>query len=162
MKWSFVQFQIYDLLLIYRMFVIHRELVKHIASSSNLLRVHWTNCIFVKFIIRDEMTHMFFCWYFCTCFDFRQSLIYANLLLRMRFMRSRIFAIEYSYEHIKNSVLTIDNRIDEFFLLRVLETIYDEKIYRKMSKSNLIDIFILIWQLHWKQFHEISIDSNHS
>ena len=137
MKWFFVQFQIYDLLLIYCMFVIHREFVKHIANSSNLLRDHWANCMFVKFIIRDEMIHMLFCWYFCTCFDFRQSLIYANSLFKMRFMRNRIFVIEYSYEYIKNFVLIINNKIDWFFRFDMFETIYDEKIlHRKMSKSN--------------------------
>ena len=52
-------------------------------------------------------------------------------------MRSRIFAIEYSYEYNKNSVSTIDDRIDWFFRLDVLETIYDEEIlHYRMSRSS--------------------------
>ena len=136
--------QIYCLLLIYRTFVTHCELVKHIAWSSNLLRVHWANCMFVKFINRDWMIRMLFCWYFCTRFDFRQNLIYASSLFKLRFMRNHIFAIEYSYEYIENFILIVDNRINWFIQLDVLETIYDEKILHcKTPKSNLIDIFIL-------------------
>ena len=59
--------------------------------------------------------------------------------------------MKYSYEYNEDSVLTIDNRIDWFFRLDVLETICDEEISLKSVK---IDIFTLT-SLHSEQIHEI-------
>ena len=72
-------------------------------------------------------------------------MINANSLFELRFMRNRIFAKKYSYEYIENFVLIINNKIDWFFEFEMFETIHNKKILHcKMSKSNLIDIFILV------------------
>ena len=61
-------------------------------------------------------------------------------------MWSRILVTMYSYEYMKDSIKARDNRIDWFFEFEMLETIHDEKILHcKMPRSNLIDIFILIF-----------------
>ena len=78
----------------------------------------------------------------------------------MRLMRSRILAMRYSYEYNKNSILTIDNRIDWFFRLDVLETIYDEEIlHRKMSKSYFDRYIHFDFAASWNSTK--SIDSDH-
>ena len=60
-------------------------------------------------------------------------------MLDMRLVRGRVLVMEYSYEYNEDSILAIDNRIDWFFRLGVLETIYDEKIlHSKVSRLDLI------------------------
>ena len=88
-------------------------------------------------------------------FDLRQSEIYTSSLLKMRLIRDRVIVMKYSYEYKEDSILIVDNRIDWFFRLDVLETIYCEKILHcRMPRSDLINIFILVL-LHSGQFHEI-------
>ena len=69
--------------------------------------------------------------------------------------------MKYSYEYNEDSVQTINNRIDWFFRLDVLDTIRNEEkvLHWRVSKSNLINIFTLIL-LHSCDFTK-SIDSNH-
>ena len=43
-------------------------------------------------------------------------------------MRSRILAMEYSYEYNKGPVPTIGNRVDRFFRFDMLETVYDGEV----------------------------------
>ena len=79
-----------------------------------------------------------------------------NSLLKMRLMRNRILVIKNSYEYNKDVFLIFNNKIEWFFRFEMIDKIYDEKkiLHWKMSRSNLIDIFILIL-LHSKQFHKI-------
>ena len=73
----------------------------------------------------------------------------------MRLILKRILVIEDSYECVEDFILIKDNRIDWFFRLDTLETIYDEEIRIEECQNRiLIDIFILTL-LHSKQFHEV-------
>ena len=102
-----------------------------IVCSSNL----W----FVKFLIRISFVNIY-------VFVSSIEINYLCLLIEMRLVRDRILVMNYSYEYIENSILVINNRIDWFLRLDVLETSYDEEILHwRMSKSNLIDIFTLIF-----------------
>ena len=118
--------------------------VSHVFS--NLIHVHWANCMFVKFIIcqiRDWMTRMFSYWQFCVCFQFSIEINCSNSLFDLRFDWNRILVIKDSYEYIESFILIINNKIDWFFRFDVIDTIYDKEIlHREMSKSNFVDIFI--------------------
>ena len=85
----------------------------------------------------------------------------SSSLLDLRLDWSRILVTKDSYEYIESSILIIDNRIDWFFRLDVLETIYDEEILHfRMSRSNLIDIFILTFDNCIQDSSTKSTDSN--
>ena len=127
-----------------------------IANSSNILHVRQICCVFIERIVCSS--NSWFVWFLLTISHmFWFSIKTKNLCLSfdLCFVWNRFFAIKHLYEYNENFILIINNKIDWFFRLEMLETIYDEKImHRKMSRSNLIDIFILIL-LHSKQFHEI-------
>ena len=140
MRWIFVQLQILlhvrDSL---RTRQTYRMFVKSVACSLSELYVRQIQ----NTSIRDWMIRIFLINVYV--FDFRWKSINTNSLFELRFMRNRIFVKRYSYEYIKNFILIKDNKIDWFFEFEMLETIYDEKILHcRMSKSNLIYIFILI------------------
>ena len=59
-------------------------------------------------------------------------------------MLSRILAIEYSYEYNKRHILIINDRINWFFRLDVLETIYDEEICIEECQDR-------IWSMYWSR-----------
>ena len=81
-------------------------------------------------------------WCLCICLRSLIEINCLNSLSDMCLVRNRILVTEYSYEYIKDSILTKNNRIDWFFEPEMLETIYDKKILHcKMPRSNLIDIF---------------------
>ena len=92
------------------MFVIHCELVKHIACSSDLLHVHWADCMSVKLKIRQIRK------------------LSCELLLRMssifdkaESLRARSFRCV-SLEVISSSRRTRTNSTKIFFLLLIVES----------------------------------------
>ena len=90
--------------------------------------------MFVRFIICQ--IHEFFVWVISgniLIFD-RAELM--SSLFRLCFLWRRYFANEYSYEYIEDFVLVMNNRIDWFFGLEMLETDYDEEILHwRVSRS---------------------------
>ena len=103
------------------MSAIHCALVRFIQCSSDLLHAHWANCMFMV----------------VACLRSSIELNFASSLLRIRLIRDRILATEYSYEYTKDFVLVIDCRTSWLFQLEMLETIYGEKIlHYRMPRSN--------------------------
>ena len=93
-----------------------------------------THCMFVIFRIRQICKSS--CELSLRVFSIFDRVEFMTSLLRMRLMRSRVFVTKYSYEYNENFILTIHTRIDWFFRLDVLDTIYDEEVVHcRMSKS---------------------------
>ena len=122
--------------IIYRMFVIHCKLVKHIACffkfilcSANRLRVRR---------IHDSYN---FYWQFDICFRFSIKIKNLCLSFDLRFVWNRFFVIKHFYECNENFFRVIKNRNDWFFRLDVFETIYDEKILHEKCQNRIWSIY---------------------
>ena len=149
MRWFLVRHRVYCMFAksntwfhVYRMLVIHCELIRHIACSSNLLQVCCmfverivcsSNLWFVEFMTRWFASFSIHIFAYILIFDETEN---RCLLFDLRLVWSRFLAMKYLYEYNEDSFRAMKNKNDWFFSLDVLETIYDEKILHwRVSKS---------------------------